>query len=159
MYRTKIGHAHLKIRDLHKAVEFYAKFLNLKVTEIVADHYAFLSGGSLHHEIALQQVGADAPQPPRFGTGLYHVAFEVPDKKSFALAYQNLTEAGVAVHPVDHLISWAMYFSDPDGNGLEIYVDTRKEPDGRDLWHGENLPLERETILAFLNLTSQGGLL
>ncbi len=151
MYKPRIAHTHLKVRDLRVAVDFYSGFLKLKVTEIVADRYAFLSGGSSHHEIALQQVGANAPQPPRFSTGLYHVAFEVPDNKSFALAYQSLTETDVSICLVDHLISWAMYFSDPDGNGLEIYVDTRKEADGRDLWHGENLPLDRETILATLN--------
>lgn len=147
MYSTRIGHVHLKVRDLQKAVDFYMKFFDLEVTEIVGDHYAFLSGCSLHHEIALQQVGTDAPQPPRSSTGLYHVAFEVPDKEAFALAYQNLTEAGIPVYPVDHLISWALYFSDPDGNGLEIYVDTRQESHGRDLWHGRNLPLDSEKVL------------
>ncbi len=105
----------------------------------------------MHHEIALQQVGADAPPPPRVSTGLYHVAFEVPDKTSFALAYRTLTKAGVPVSAVDHLISWAIYFSDPDDNGLEIYVDTRKERGGHDLWHGQNLPLAGAKILSFLS--------
>lgn len=67
-----------------------------------------------------------------------------------ALAYKALAEAGIAVAPVDHLISWAMYFDDPDGNGLEIYVDTRREAHGRELWHGENPALEVKTVLSVL---------
>jgi catechol 2,3-dioxygenase len=116
----------------------------------VGNHYAFLTSGPLHHEIALQRVGPNAPRPPAHGTGLYHVAFEVPDRRSFAQAYQTLKEAGIPVSPVDHFISWAMYFDDPDGNGLEIYADSRTLPEGRPLWHGENAPLPEETILAEL---------
>ena len=78
------------------------------------------------------------------------VAFEVPDKRSFALAYRALFEAGIPVVAVDHYISWAMYFDDPDGNGLEIYWDTRTQPGGRQLWHGDNAPIENEAILAAL---------
>jgi catechol 2,3-dioxygenase len=147
-YSTKIGHAHLKVRDLRRSIDFYTRFLALHVTEQVEDAYVFLTGGSFHHEIALQDVGPDAPHPPAQGTGLYHVAFEVPDKRSFARAYRTLTEAGVQVAVIDHYISWAMYFNDPDGNGLEIYWDTRNEPGGRQLWRGENIPLLEETILA-----------
>jgi catechol 2,3-dioxygenase len=111
----------------------------------------FLTGGTFHHEIALQRGSAIAPSPPADGTGLYHVAFEVPDKRSFALAYRELTEAGIIVATVDHYISWAMYFDDPDGNGLEIYWDTRREPGGRPLWEGHNAPLDETTILAALD--------
>jgi catechol 2,3-dioxygenase len=149
-YATKIGHAHLKVRDLQRSIDFYTRFLGLHVTEIVGNHYAFLTTGTYHHEIALQNVGPDAPRPPARGTGLYHVAFEVPDQRSFALAYRSLSEAGMRVAAVDHFISWAMYFNDPDGNGLEIYWDTRDQPNGRKLWHGDNAPLENETILAAL---------
>jgi catechol 2,3-dioxygenase len=149
-YQTKIGHAHLKVRDLDRSIAFYTRFLGLHETERLGNAYAFLTGGAFHHEIALQNVGAAAPQPPARGTGLYHVAFEVPDKRSFAEAYRALTRAGVSVAAVDHFISWAMYFDDPDGNGLEIYWDTRTEPNGRQLWRGENAPLEEATILAAL---------
>ena len=149
-YSAKIGHAHLKVRDLDRAVAFYERFLKLRVTERVGDHYAFMTGGAFHHEIALQRVAPDAPSPPPRGTGLYHVAFEVPSKRDFAAAYMALSGAGVSVAPVDHFISWAMYFDDPDGNGLEIYCDTRAEPDGRPLWRGENIPLPLEKIRAAL---------
>lgn len=149
-YKTRIGHAHLKVRDLDRAIDFYTRLLKLGLVERVGDHYAFLSGGSFHHEIALQNVGPDAPQPPPHATGLYHVAFEVPDKLSFARALRSLLEAGLHVATVDHLISWAMYFDDPDGNGLEIYCDTRSEPNGRKLWQGINEPLDRDEILVLL---------
>jgi catechol 2,3-dioxygenase len=147
-YTTKLGHVHLKVRDLQRAIEFYTKFLGLNITEVVADHYAFLSTNDLHHEIALQQVTADAAQPGRYDVGLYHVAFEVPDKRVFAEAHETLTKAGVQVGPVDHLISWAVYFKDPDGNGVEIYCDTRGEADGARLWNGINVELSRDKILA-----------
>ena len=150
-YSTKIGHAHLKVRNLQRSIDFYTRFLALYVTEQVEDAYVFLTGGSFHHEIALQNVGPNAPHSPEQGTGLYHVAFEVPDRRSFAAAYHALTEAGVAVATVDHYISWAMYFDDPDGNGLEIYWDTRGQPGGRQLWRGNNAPLVEETILAALS--------
>lgn len=154
MYPTKIGHAHLKVRDLSRAIAFYTRFFDLKVTEQVADQYVFLTGGSFHHEIALQNVGAQAPGPYSYGTGLYHIAFEVPDRQSLALAYQALTQADVTVATVDHLISWAIYFEDPDGNGLEIYWDTRGEPCGQQLWRGRNVPLSEAKILAALSETS-----
>lgn len=150
-YSTKIGHAHLKVRDLQRSVDFYTRFLGLHVTEQVDNAYVFLTGGAFHHEVALQNVGSNAPHPPAHGTGLYHVAFEVPDKRSFAAAYRTLTAASISVATVDHYISWAMYFDDPDGNGLEIYWDTRNEPGGRQLWRGENAPLLEETILAALS--------
>jgi catechol 2,3-dioxygenase len=150
-YQTRIGHAHLKVRDLERSIAFYLRFFDLQLIEQVANHYAFLSGGPMHHEIALQEVGAAAPSPHPQSVGLYHVAFEVPDRRSFALAYQALVNAGVEVAPVDHRISWAMYFNDPDGNGLEIYWDTRTELDGRQLWHGQNLALAPEAILSALS--------
>jgi catechol 2,3-dioxygenase len=151
MYATKIGHAHLKVRNLERSVDFYTRYLGLHLTEQVGQAYVFLTTGSYHHELALQQVGPDAPQPASSSVGLYHVAFEVPDKRAFAEAYRTLRDAGIAVAPVDHLISWAIYFDDPDGNGLEIYCDTRNEPGGRALWYGENVPLTDDAIQAALS--------
>ncbi|MBI5667240.1 MAG: VOC family protein [Chloroflexi bacterium] len=149
-YHTRLGHAHLKVRDLNRSTAFYTRYFNLRVIEQVAGQYAFLSGGELHHEIALQARGVNAPAQHPYGVGLYHVAFEVPDKQAFAQAYQLLRGDGVDVAAVDHLISWAMYFDDPDGNGLEIYCDTRREPDSATLWHGVNRPLPEAVILAAL---------
>ena len=150
-YQTKIGHAHLKVRDLERAVAFYTQVFNLRVTEQVAGQFAFLTGGDMHHELALQAVGPNAPGAHPYGVGLYHVAFEVPDKRAFAQVYQALRERGVEVAAVDHqFISWALYFSDPDGNGLEIYVDTRRDANGEPLWHGRNARLTDAAILAHL---------
>jgi catechol 2,3-dioxygenase len=147
----KIGHAHLKVRDLDRSIAFYQQHLGLALTERVGDAYAFLSGGAFHHEIALQNVGPEAPQPPARGTGLYHVAFEAPDRRAFAEVHRELRQSGIAAALVDHYISWAMYFDDPDGNGLEVYWDTRTEPGGRMLWAGDNAPLEEATVLAALD--------
>jgi catechol 2,3-dioxygenase len=155
MYQTKIGHAHLKVRDLTRSIEFYTKFFNLRVVEQVGDHYAFLTGCGMHHEIALQNVGSSAPQPHPYATGLYHVAFEVPDRASLAEAYKALTAANIQVALVDHLISWAMYFDDPDGNGLEIYWDTRNEACGKQLWHGRNIHLTPEKLMAGICLPDE----
>ncbi len=104
----KIGHAHLKVRNLKRAISFYEEFLGLEVVERVGGSYAFLTSGSMHHEIALHSAGPDAPTPPPGGTGLYPVAFEVPDKHSLADAYTKLTVAEVPVSAVDHVISRAI---------------------------------------------------
>ncbi|MCB0360681.1 MAG: VOC family protein [Bdellovibrionales bacterium] len=141
----QIGHVHLKVRDLGRSVAFYQEALGLTVTEQVANHFAFMTGTSMHHELALQQVGEHAKTPGRFDTGLFHTAFEVGDKKEFARAFQRLREMGIPVATVDHRISWAVYFSDPDGNGLEIYVDTRKER-GIGTWDGIDEPLPEDLI-------------
>jgi catechol 2,3-dioxygenase len=138
---VKLGHAHLKVRDLDRAVAFYERFLGLHVVEGVDERFVFMTAGAMHHEVALQRVASDAPAPPSGATGLYHIAFEVPSQRAFAEAYAALVEAGVAVAAVDHRISWAMYFDDPDGNGLEVYWDTRAEPGGAPLWRGENREL------------------
>jgi catechol 2,3-dioxygenase len=148
MYQPKLGHVHLKVRDLDAAVAFYIRFLGLRVVERIGQQYVFLSGGDSHHDIALQSVGMNAPMPSSQATGLYHVAFEVPDQAAFAEAYRNLADAGVEMVTVDHLISWAIYFNDPDGNGLEIYWDRRNEPDGQPFWRGRNVQLRADKILA-----------
>jgi len=149
-YQTRIGHVHLKVRDLQGAVDFYTRYFQLKITEMVQGQYAFLSGSAMHHEVALQNVGADAPAAHSYGVGLYHVAFAVPDKGHFAQAYQALQQGGIRMRAVDHGISWAVYFSDPDGNGLEIYVDTRHDKQGRTGWHGLSLHLSDAQVLSHL---------
>jgi catechol 2,3-dioxygenase len=94
-FQARIGHAHLKVRDLKRAIAFYTEALGLEITEVVGDHYAFLTDGDMHHAIALQSVGENAPSPTRESTGLYHIAFEVPDKPSFARAFNSLASASV----------------------------------------------------------------
>jgi catechol 2,3-dioxygenase len=132
---TALGHVHLEVRDVDRAIEFYRDVLGLDVTDR-AGNYAFLTYGGHHHDVALQGVGADAPGPGP-GVGLYHAAFEVDDPDALRQTHRRLRERGVAVSPVDHGISKALYFDDPDGNGLEVYLDTRGAND-REEWRGEN---------------------
>lgn len=139
--RTRIGHVHLKVRDLDRSVDFYRTVLGLQVTERVGPGFAFLSGGDAHHELALQEVGEGAESPPRRSVGLYHTAWEVADREAFADARDALAEAGVAAQAVDHGISWALYFRDPDGQGVEIYLDRRDAPGGTEGWSGRTRPL------------------
>ena len=144
--RPTLGHVHLKVRHLERAIEFYRKLLGLEVTERVGETFAFLSGDERHHELALQELGESAAPPPAHATGLYHTAWEVPDREAFRLAWERLRTASVPVSGVDHGISWALYFRDPDGNGVEIYVDRRNAEDGTSEWRGMTRPLTPSQI-------------
>ena len=147
----KIGHVHLKVRDPERSARFYSEFVGMKERERIGRHFIFMSAGDMHHELALQAVGADAPSPGRFHVGLFHAAFEVPDKRALAGACRKLKDHGIDVAAVDHRISWAIYFRDPDGNGVEIYCDTRGEPGNPPLWHGQDRPLAEASLLAALD--------
>ena len=149
-YSLRIGGVHLKVRDLDRAVAFYVRFLGMDLIERTGKTYAFLSNNNSHHIVALQNVGAEASRSAPESTGLFSVSFEVPDKFAFAHVYQRVTEAGIKVSLTDHLISWGMYFQDPDGNGIEVYWDTRELPGRSHLWQGRDLPLDPEKIVALL---------
>jgi catechol 2,3-dioxygenase len=137
-----LGHVHLKVRDLDRAVAFYREVFGLDVTER-RGRYAFLSWGDHHHDVALQAVGEDAPDPAP-GVGLYHAAVEADSLDRLQAVYDRLRERGVEVSPVDHGISKALYFADPDGNGLELYVDTRDADDGE--WGGRNRRFDPDAL-------------
>ncbi len=139
--RPTVGHVHLRVRDLDRAVGFYRDVFDLTVRERVG-RYAFLSWGDQHHDVALQAVGDGAPGPGA-GVGLYHAAIEVPDEAALAGVADRLDERGVPVSPVDHGISLALYFDDPDGNGLEAYLDTRERTDE---WAGRSQPFDPATL-------------
>jgi catechol 2,3-dioxygenase len=130
-----LGHVHLKVRDLERSLAFYQDVFALEVTE-EHDRFAFLSWGDHHHDVALQAVGADAPDAGR-GVGLYHAAIEVDSEAELGSVYDRLAARDVPVTPVDHGISKALYFADPAGNGLEAYVDTREE-ESVETWDGRN---------------------
>jgi catechol 2,3-dioxygenase len=149
--RVRLGHIRLKVIDLDRSVEFLTRFLHMKQVERAGDEYAFLSGGDAHHEVALMRV-SETPEGslPSDAPGFDHVAFEVSGKREFAQAYVALTEAGMAVRPVDNGISWGMYFHDPEGNQMEIFCDTRREAGGRLLWEGRTVALTHEAIMAEL---------
>jgi len=138
----EVGHVHLKVRDVERAVGFYADVLGLETGERY-DRFAFLSWGEHHHDVALQSVGEDA-SGPRPGVGMYHAAFEVETPDALQAVYHRLRERDVEVSPVDHGISKALYFDDPDGNGLEVYLDTRDE--GGDDWDGRNRRFDPDAL-------------
>ncbi|MFZ4507957.1 MAG: VOC family protein [Fimbriimonas sp.] len=146
MKPLRLGHIHLKVRDLDRSIQFYQEILGLNVTEQVGS-FAFLSDGKIHHSLALQALGLEARPPTPFSVGLYHVAFEVDTAAELALAYHEAEKHG-RVDAVDHGISWAIYFQDPDGNGLEIYLDRREATTGRPIWDGWQAPLALERVLA-----------
>ena len=139
LYMPKIGHVHLKVSDLKKAEEFYTKIFGLKVTERVSN-YLFLTFGKEHHDLALQE-HKNARPPSEDTTGLYHFAVEFENLRQLAEIYFRLKKHKVPFSPVDHEISKTIYFSDPDGNGIEVYVDTRK---GRQEWRGMSALITKE---------------
>lgn len=147
----ELGHVHIKVRDLNRSVEFYQRLFDLEITELVIDRFAFLTGNEMHHQIALQARGSGASDPDPKAVGLFHVAFEANGKQEFADRYEQLRKMGIKPYSTDHRISWALYFDDPDGNGLEIYVDTRKDQEVTNLWKGMDRPLPEEKILAVKN--------
>ncbi len=137
----KLGHVHIKVSDLDEAAEFYTGLFGLKVVEKVGNSYAFLSFGKSHHDIALQNVGSGARKPGERDIGLYHFAIEMESEKELAEVYFKLEKEGVECSPVDHGISKSIYLEDLDGNGIEVYVDTRSK--GNE-WGGNNRPLDFE---------------
>jgi len=127
---TRVGHIHLKVADLDRAVAFYSGLLGFEVTTRYGDSAVFLSAGGYHHHIGLNTWESAGGSPPPAGTtGLYHVAFLYPDRAALATALKRLVEAGYPIDGAsDHGVSEAIYLSDPDGNGVELYRD-RPESD------------------------------
>ncbi|HEX5474320.1 MAG TPA: VOC family protein [Vicinamibacterales bacterium] len=135
--RVDIGHVHLKVADLERALAFYAGVLGFEVTERMGAHAAFLSAGGYHHHIGLntwESRGGSAP--PQGSTGLYHFAIRYPDRRTLGDALRRLQAGGIPLEgAADHGVSEALYVRDPDGNGLELYRDRPphewpRSPDG-----------------------------
>lgn len=122
---TTIGHVHLKVADLDRAVAFYAGVLGFEVTARLGRSATFLSAGGYHHHIGLNTwESSGGSPPPRGTTGLYHFAIRYPDRASLADALRRLEKAGVPLDGAsDHGVSEALYLRDPDGNGVELYCD------------------------------------
>jgi catechol 2,3-dioxygenase len=132
-----IGHVHLKVSDIDRALAFYRDVLGFDVTQRLGDEAAFLSAGGYHHHIGLNTwESRGAPPPPRRTTGLYHVAIRYPDRKALAGALQRLVSAQIPLTGAsDHGVSVALYLRDPDDNGIELYYDRPRDewprsPDG-----------------------------
>ena len=128
-----IGHVHLKVSDLDRAVAFYHGVLGFEVTQRMPGA-AFLSAGGYHHHIGLNTwTSRGGAPPPRGATGLYHVAIRYPTRAALADALRRLTKAGIVLDGAsDHGVSEALYLHDPDGNGIELYRDRPREEWPRD---------------------------
>lgn len=126
---VRIGHVHLKVSDLERALAFYCGVLGLEVTMRYGPGAAFVSAGGYHHHIGLNTWESQGGHPPAPGTtGLYHVAILYPTRAALGDALRRLQAAGVPLDgAADHGVSEALYLRDPDDNGIELYWDRPRE--------------------------------
>lgn len=122
---TTIGHVHLKVADIDRAIDFWSGILGFEVTQRYGPDAAFLSAGGYHHHIGLNTwMSKGGSPPPRNTTGLFHAAILYPTRAALADALKRLLDAGYPLEGAsDHGVSEALYLSDPDGNGVELYWD------------------------------------
>jgi catechol 2,3-dioxygenase len=120
-----VGHVVLKVRDLARSIDFYCGVLGLKEVGRLGEHMVFFSAGQNHHDLAVLAVGPEAPAPARGAVGLYHVALKIGDSlDQLGEAKALLDRHGVRILGLsDHRVSQSIYLEDPDGNGLELFVD------------------------------------
>jgi catechol 2,3-dioxygenase len=123
--RVDIGHVHLKVSDIERALGFYVGVLGFEVQARYGADAAFLSAGGYHHHIGLNTWESKGGSPPPAGTtGLFHVAIRYPDRRTLADAVQRVVHAGIELSGAsDHGVSEAIYLHDPDSNGIELYRD------------------------------------
>ena len=149
---VRIGHVHLKVADLDRALAFYRDVLGFEVTARYGRGAVFLSAGGYHHHIGLNVWESRGGPPPAPGTtGLYHAAILYPTRTALADALRRLVEAGIPLQGAsDHGVSEALYLSDPDGNGLELYWDRPQSEWPRDAGGGIAMvtdPLDLHALL------------
>jgi catechol 2,3-dioxygenase len=122
---TRIGHVHLKVAELDRALSFYCGVLGFELMQRYGNQAAFVSAGGYHHHIGLNTWESAGGQPPAPGTtGLYHLAILYPTRSELAAALRSVLSAGIALEgAADHGVSHALYLRDPDGNGVELYWD------------------------------------
>jgi catechol 2,3-dioxygenase len=154
---VRIGHVHLKVADLDRALAFYCGVLGFQLMQRYGTQAAFISAGGYHHHIGLNTWESRGGSPPPPGTtGLYHTAILYPTRGALADALRRLIDAGIQLDGAsDHGVSEALYLRDPDQNGVELYWDKPEElwprmPDGQLAMHTARLDLqgllaERET--------------
>jgi catechol 2,3-dioxygenase len=150
---TRIGHVHLKVADLDRAIAFYRDVIGLEVTQRYGPGAAFLSAGGYHHHLGLNTwESKGAPPPPHGHTGLYHTAFLFPDRRALAQVLERVLAAGIPIDgAADHGVSEAIYLRDPDQNGVELYRDRPeaewpRNPDGG--FAMVNAPFDLKALLA-----------
>ena len=126
---VRIGHVHLKVADLDRALGFYCGVLGFALMQRFGTQAAFISAGGYHHHIGLNTWESAGGQPPAPGTtGLFHLAILYPTRAALADALRRLQEAGIELDGAsDHGVSEALYLRDPDGNGVELYWDRPPE--------------------------------
>ena len=140
---VRIGHVHLKVANLQRALDFYCSVLGFELTQRYGEEAAFVSAGGYHHHIGLNTwESRDGSPPPKGATGLYHFAILYSTRAALADALRRLMQANISLEGAsDHGVSEALYLSDPDGNGIELYWDRPKE-----LWpRDENGQIEMST--------------
>jgi catechol 2,3-dioxygenase len=128
----KLSHVHLKVNNIAQVLPFYQELFDMKITEDLGS-LVFLSNDQTHHILALQQ-SATQYQPTQ--QKLYHIAFEVESESDLTAFAEKLKSNKIPYQAVDHGISWAIYFQDPEGNGLELFLDRRNAPGGIKKWDG-----------------------
>jgi catechol 2,3-dioxygenase len=154
--QTHIGHVHLKVADLDRALSFYKDLLGFEITQRYGDSAVFISAGGYHHHIGLNTWHSKnaGPAPVR-AAGLYHLAIVYPTRKDLAAIFKRLTDAEYPLTGAsDHGVSEAIYLNDLDGNGVELYWDRPKEQwptntEGK-LWMG-SAALDIDSLLAELD--------
>jgi catechol 2,3-dioxygenase len=146
---TRIGHVHLKVADLDRALEFYCGVLGFEIMQRYGDEAAFISAGGYHHHIGLNTWESKGGHPPGPGTtGLFHTAILYPTRAALADALHRVREAGIRLDGAsDHGVSEALYLRDPDQNGVELYRDRPqagwpRQPDGSLAMFTRKLDLE-----------------
>ncbi|MBT9244123.1 VOC family protein [Gemmobacter fulvus] len=150
---TRIGHVHLKVSDLDRAIAFYSGVLGFEITQRYGPQAAFLSAGGYHHHIGLNTWESKGGKPPAPGTtGLYHTAILFPDRASLGAVLKRVIEAGIPLDgAADHGVSEALYLRDPDGNGVELYRDRPEAEWPRDAQGNlamVNAPVDLHALLA-----------
>jgi catechol 2,3-dioxygenase len=152
--RVDIGHVHLKVSDIERALGFYRDVLGFEEMARYGDQAVFISAGGYHHHIGLNTwESKGASPPPRGTTGLYHVAIRYPDRRTLAEAVKAVLEAGIRLDGAsDHGVSEAIYLRDPDDNGIELYRDRPQEewprPQAGEGVAMFTLPLDVEALLS-----------
>ncbi len=148
-----VGHIHLKVADLDRAIRFYSDVLGFELQQMYGTRAAFLSAGGYHHQIGLNTwESQDGAAPGPGTTGLYHVAFLYPDRATLGAAIKSVFDAGISLEgAADHGVSEAVYLRDPDGNGIELYRDRDRADWPRDA-NGDlamvNAPLDVDALVS-----------
>lgn len=148
---ARLGHLRLDVHDLDRATQFYTDVLGLVVRERATDdesHYAFLTDApdGMHHRLVLRRSLDESGRDLGESTRLDHFAWEVDDPSEWVEIVDRLEARGLELEFGEAGIAWQVYVHDPEGVKLEVYVDRRDAPGGRDLWHGRQEPLDPDAV-------------